>query len=237
MTMSSETANRYFQGKENIAIAIARRRIKAGGDVKAALAIPHHQAALRALPRDDRRRLPAPRASDRRRHSPPGTIDMERERRVDLICTRKATGRSVVAPPATARRRRKRDERQRPTQRAVMSAGGGASFSSGLAADSAVPELMQVTRPRDTMTLAAEQMHAISREVLLLVRPSTTRGGPRRRAGRRPVTPSGALSSALTRRGAPIARSAFRRCRPSIRCRGSPCTRGWRPTGTKEYQN
>lgn len=39
MTMSSATANRYFQGKENIAIAIARRRIKAGGDVKAALAI------------------------------------------------------------------------------------------------------------------------------------------------------------------------------------------------------
>ena len=39
MAMSSETANRYFQGKENIAIAIARRRIKTGGDVKAALAI------------------------------------------------------------------------------------------------------------------------------------------------------------------------------------------------------
>jgi hypothetical protein len=39
MTMSSDTANRYFQGKENLAIAIARRRIKAGGDVKAALAI------------------------------------------------------------------------------------------------------------------------------------------------------------------------------------------------------
>jgi hypothetical protein len=39
MTMSSETANRYFQGKENIAIAIARRRIKTGGDVKAALAL------------------------------------------------------------------------------------------------------------------------------------------------------------------------------------------------------
>jgi hypothetical protein len=37
--MSSETANRYFQGKENVAIAIARRRIKAGGDVKAALAL------------------------------------------------------------------------------------------------------------------------------------------------------------------------------------------------------
>jgi len=37
MTMSSETANRYFQGRENIAIAIARRRIRTGGDVKAAL--------------------------------------------------------------------------------------------------------------------------------------------------------------------------------------------------------
>jgi hypothetical protein len=39
MSMSSETANKYFQGKENIAMAIARRRIKTGGDVKAALAI------------------------------------------------------------------------------------------------------------------------------------------------------------------------------------------------------
>ncbi len=39
MAMSSETANRYFQGKENVAVAIARRRIKAGGDVKAALAL------------------------------------------------------------------------------------------------------------------------------------------------------------------------------------------------------
>jgi hypothetical protein len=39
MAMSSETANRYFQGKENVAMAIARRRIKAGGDVKAALAL------------------------------------------------------------------------------------------------------------------------------------------------------------------------------------------------------
>jgi hypothetical protein len=37
MTMSSETANRYFQGHENIAYAIARRRIKTGGDLKAAL--------------------------------------------------------------------------------------------------------------------------------------------------------------------------------------------------------
>ncbi len=39
MTMSSETSNRYFQGKENVAMAIARRRIKTGGDVKAALAL------------------------------------------------------------------------------------------------------------------------------------------------------------------------------------------------------
>lgn len=37
MTMSSSTANRYFQGRENIAMAIARRRIRAGGDVRAAL--------------------------------------------------------------------------------------------------------------------------------------------------------------------------------------------------------
>ncbi len=37
MTMSSETANRYFQGRENVPLAIARRRIKTGGDIKASL--------------------------------------------------------------------------------------------------------------------------------------------------------------------------------------------------------
>jgi hypothetical protein len=37
MTMSSEIANRYFQGAENIAMAIARRRIKTSGDPKKAL--------------------------------------------------------------------------------------------------------------------------------------------------------------------------------------------------------
>jgi hypothetical protein len=37
MTMSSQTANRYFQGRENIALAIARGRIKTGGDIRAAL--------------------------------------------------------------------------------------------------------------------------------------------------------------------------------------------------------
>ena len=39
MKMSSETANKYFQGKENVPVAIARRRIKTSGDVKAALAL------------------------------------------------------------------------------------------------------------------------------------------------------------------------------------------------------
>lgn len=39
MSMSSETANRYFQGRENVAMAIARRRIRTGGDVRAALAL------------------------------------------------------------------------------------------------------------------------------------------------------------------------------------------------------
>jgi hypothetical protein len=39
MRMDSEVANRYFQGKENIAMAIARRRIKTSGNVKKALAI------------------------------------------------------------------------------------------------------------------------------------------------------------------------------------------------------
>jgi hypothetical protein len=39
MTMSADTANKYFQGKENVPMAIARRRIKAGGDVKSALSL------------------------------------------------------------------------------------------------------------------------------------------------------------------------------------------------------
>ena len=37
MTMDSDVANKYFQGKENVPMALARRRIKSGGDVKAAL--------------------------------------------------------------------------------------------------------------------------------------------------------------------------------------------------------
>jgi hypothetical protein len=39
MKMSSETANKYFQGKENVPLAIAKRKIKTGGDMKAALAL------------------------------------------------------------------------------------------------------------------------------------------------------------------------------------------------------
>jgi hypothetical protein len=39
MAMSSDTANRYFQGKENVTMALARRRIRAGGDVKAAISL------------------------------------------------------------------------------------------------------------------------------------------------------------------------------------------------------
>jgi hypothetical protein len=39
MRMTSDIANRYFQGKENIAMAIARRHIKPSGDYKATLAL------------------------------------------------------------------------------------------------------------------------------------------------------------------------------------------------------
>lgn len=37
MTMSSKTANRLFQGRENFAYAVARRRVRTGGDLRAAL--------------------------------------------------------------------------------------------------------------------------------------------------------------------------------------------------------
>ena len=37
MTMDSDVANRYFQGEENIARAIARRRVKTKGNMKKAL--------------------------------------------------------------------------------------------------------------------------------------------------------------------------------------------------------
>jgi hypothetical protein len=39
MKMNADVANRYFQGEENVAMAIARRRIKTSGDVKKALSL------------------------------------------------------------------------------------------------------------------------------------------------------------------------------------------------------
>lgn len=39
MRMDSDVANRYFQGEENVALAIARRRIKASGNVRKALSL------------------------------------------------------------------------------------------------------------------------------------------------------------------------------------------------------
>ncbi len=39
MTMDSDVANRYFQGRENLAMALARRRIKSAGNIKKALAL------------------------------------------------------------------------------------------------------------------------------------------------------------------------------------------------------
>ena len=39
MKMDSDVANRYFQGEENLTMAIARRRIKTSGNVRKALAI------------------------------------------------------------------------------------------------------------------------------------------------------------------------------------------------------
>ena len=39
MEMDSDVANKCFQGKENVAMAIARRRIKTSGNVKKALAL------------------------------------------------------------------------------------------------------------------------------------------------------------------------------------------------------
>jgi hypothetical protein len=39
MKMDSSVANRYFQGKENLAMAVTRRRIKTSGNVKKALAL------------------------------------------------------------------------------------------------------------------------------------------------------------------------------------------------------
>ena len=52
MEMSSEVANRYFQGKENVPMAVARRRIKTSGDLKAALALIPITKPLERMYRD-----------------------------------------------------------------------------------------------------------------------------------------------------------------------------------------
>jgi hypothetical protein len=52
MEMTSDVANRYFQGKENIAMAIARRRIKTSGNVKKALVLVPVTKPVFAMYRD-----------------------------------------------------------------------------------------------------------------------------------------------------------------------------------------
>ena len=88
MTMSSDVANRYFQGKENIAMAIARRRIKTSGDVKKALALvpvtkPVFALYLEMCERD----------------YPHLVVDAE----VALRSTRRASGTRARSPPTRSR--------------------------------------------------------------------------------------------------------------------------------------
>jgi hypothetical protein len=52
MTMDSDVANKYFQGRENVAMAIARRRIKTSGNVKKALALIPITKPIEAMYRD-----------------------------------------------------------------------------------------------------------------------------------------------------------------------------------------
>ena len=47
LRMDSEVANRYLQGKENLAIAMARGRIRCSGDARAALSfLPDHRLLI-----------------------------------------------------------------------------------------------------------------------------------------------------------------------------------------------
>ena len=39
LTMNSDVANRFFQGRENVPMAFARRRIRTGGDLAAAMTL------------------------------------------------------------------------------------------------------------------------------------------------------------------------------------------------------
>jgi hypothetical protein len=48
LTMTAETANSFFQGKENVAVALATKKVTAGGDVKAALGMIPVNASVHA---------------------------------------------------------------------------------------------------------------------------------------------------------------------------------------------
>ena len=103
MKMSSETANKYFQGKENVPLAIAKRKIKTGGDMKAALAlIPITKPVYSAVPRARRGRVPAP-----ARLSAPrilSTVDSAR-REAYYTATRSSSGWLSIRKAPPARRR------------------------------------------------------------------------------------------------------------------------------------
>ena len=82
MKMSSETANKYFQGKENVPLAIAKRKIKTGGDMKAALALIPITKPVYAQFRARRRgRVPAPEAVSAHRLSGPRLTRVDSARR------------------------------------------------------------------------------------------------------------------------------------------------------------
>ena len=117
MKMSSETANKYFQGKENVAMAIARRRIKTGGDVKAALALIPITKPIYARYRDVVEEYPHLESDAYARLT--GVL-----RGVDLRHPNQAIGREVRASPSQGVAF---DERRRPRQRAALPAGGGAT--------------------------------------------------------------------------------------------------------------
>ena len=116
MEMSSEIANRYFQGKENIAMALARRRIKSGGDVKAALSLIPITKPIYARYRDLKKR---PRVSVRARSRWFDT------RRIPRYYVRHRPGKSGSGGPQGRCKASPSDERRRPRQRAALPAGGG----------------------------------------------------------------------------------------------------------------
>ena len=132
MTMSSETANKYFQGKENVAMAIARRRIKTGGDVKAALELIPITKPVYARYRGM--------LEDEYPHLVVLVLDAWQPWTLTTIVTRAPPSRAPNrgtrpevggSPPARCRRH---DERRRPTSAGRTPARGGAHSERGPAA-------------------------------------------------------------------------------------------------------